>query len=236
MAAIDIDETIPAVSPVCVICGNDTFGTGPRGRLSFSGVPPRCKKCQSLERHRALRSVYENLRGPLGFETLRALQISQDRSIVPSWFTHHEVSIYGGANSIDIQAIDRADGSYDLIVCNHVLEHVPDDKAALSELVRVLSADGILQLAVPGPFRIKATVDWGYPKESDHGHYRLYGPEGVPKLVSWLGEVALIVFNARDDVTGSPERMYFVSRSLKRIQQIAACLYPQSELILPVYE
>lgn len=194
----------------CIICGGEEFSTGPNGRSSFAGIPPRCVRCQSLERHRALRGVYEVLRHELDFTSMRALQISQDRSIVPAWFASHELSVYGGTNSIDIQAIDRADGAYDLVVCNHVLEHVPDDRKALSELVRVVGTDGILQLAVPGPFRMKKTVDWGYPKESDHGHYRLYGPEGVPGLVRQQGDVALLVFDARDPVTGSPERLYFV--------------------------
>lgn len=218
---------------ICIICGGEEFSTGPNGRSSFAGIPPRCVRCQSLERHRALRGVYEQLREVLDLGSMRALQISQDRSIVPGWFATHELSIYGGANSIDIQAIDRPDGAYDLVVCNHVLEHVPDDAKALSELVRVVGDDGILQLAVPGPFRMKKTVDWGYPKESDHGHYRLYGPEGIPGLVRQRGDVALLVFDARDAVTGSPERLYFVSKSLTRVEQLAGCLYPQAGLQLP---
>lgn len=42
-----------------------------------------------------------------------------------------------------------ADGMFDLVVCSHVLEHVPDDLAALRELWRVLAPGGHAILMVP---------------------------------------------------------------------------------------
>jgi SAM-dependent methyltransferase len=41
------------------------------------------------------------------------------------------------------------DASYDVIICMHVLEHVPDDRRALSELSRVLKPDGWGVIMVP---------------------------------------------------------------------------------------
>jgi hypothetical protein len=81
---------------------------------------------------------------------------------------------------------------------------------------------------------MKQTKDWGYPKESDHGHYRLYGPEGVPGLVKDLGGLEMIVFDARDEITGSPERLYFISKSRRRIEQLGECLYPHLGPLLAV--
>ncbi len=46
---------------ICNICENDTFGAGPGGRMSLTGASPRCEKCQSLERHRIYRKVFEKL-------------------------------------------------------------------------------------------------------------------------------------------------------------------------------
>ena len=43
--------------------------------------------------------------------------------------------------NFDIQEIPLPDGSIDLIVCSHVLEHVPDDRRATRELVRILRHD-----------------------------------------------------------------------------------------------
>lgn len=50
---------------------------------------------------------------------------------------------------VDIQNTTFADGIWDLIICNHVLEHVPDYKIALKELKRILKNNGILELTVP---------------------------------------------------------------------------------------
>ena len=40
----------------------------------------------------------------------------------------------------DITAIPHPDDSFDAILCIHVLEHVPDDRAAMRELARVLKS------------------------------------------------------------------------------------------------
>jgi predicted SAM-dependent methyltransferase len=108
---------------------------------------------------------------------MSALQISEDKAINPGWFASLELSVYGGSNSIDIQNIDRLDQSYDIVICNHVLEHVKNDMEALQNLMRIASQHGFLQLSVPDPVRRSQTADWGYPNWTQHGHYRLYGKD-----------------------------------------------------------
>jgi len=49
----------------------------------------------------------------------------------------------------DICALPFEDNSYDLILCNHVLEHIPNDRKAMSELYRVLKKGGTLIAQVP---------------------------------------------------------------------------------------
>jgi len=49
----------------------------------------------------------------------------------------------------DITDIPMSDASYDLILCSHVLEHVPNDAKAFSELARILRPDGVLIIQVP---------------------------------------------------------------------------------------
>ena len=49
----------------------------------------------------------------------------------------------------DICNLPFEDNMYDVILCNHVLEHIPDDKKAMQELYRVLKPGGMAILQVP---------------------------------------------------------------------------------------
>ena len=50
---------------------------------------------------------------------------------------------------IDITDINFEDDYFDFIICNHVLEHVQDDRKAISELFRVLKLRRGIILQVP---------------------------------------------------------------------------------------
>jgi len=51
--------------------------------------------------------------------------------------------------SMDLQASPLPDCTFDWIVCNHVLEHVPDDRKAMHEIFRMLKPGGTALLQVP---------------------------------------------------------------------------------------
>lgn len=50
---------------------------------------------------------------------------------------------------LDLQSIDQPDNSWDVVFCNHVLEHVKDYKKALCELRRILVPNGRLICSFP---------------------------------------------------------------------------------------
>jgi SAM-dependent methyltransferase len=53
-------------------------------------------------------------------------------------------------DNVDLTQMARyGDASIDIILCSHVLEHVPDDRQAMSEIRRVLRADGFALILVP---------------------------------------------------------------------------------------
>ena len=67
------------------------------------------------------------------------------------------------------------DGTFDRVICSEVLEHIPDDEAAMAELSRVLSPNGTMAITVPrfGP----ELVNWALSEEYydvPGGHVRLY--------------------------------------------------------------
>ena len=51
------------------------------------------------------------------------------------------------------------DQSFDLIICNHVLEHIDDDIKALNEIYRVLKSGGVAILQVPINFKKDKTFE-----------------------------------------------------------------------------
>ena len=175
--------------------------------MSVAGTPPRCETCQSLERHRAIREFFNRLKSP-ELKALDVLQFSGDRAVEPDWFGHFEVSIYGGDNSLDVQNITRADSTYDMVICNHVLEHVADDGAALRELVRILKPGGFLFLTVPDPIRRSVTSDWGYPDESQHGHYRMYGADIVERFAQHVPSSGIERGSLNDSATDTPDHAF----------------------------
>lgn len=67
------------------------------------------------------------------------------------------------------------DGAFDRVICSEVLEHIPDDVAAMAELARVLRSGGTMAVTVPrfGP----ELVNWALSDEYHNvpgGHVRIY--------------------------------------------------------------
>ena len=222
-------EQYQAHSSACNICGGVEFGPGPGGRSSRSGHPPFCNSCRSLERHRTARAAIIELWSEQ-FAKFDVLQISQDRCVEPDWFAKHYVSIYGTETSLDLQDIHRPTGTYDLVICNHVLEHVADDRAALVELTRVIKDDGFVFLTFPDPANRATTTDWGFPREDQHGHYRMYGRDVEDLFRETLPHKWVICQNVSDPVTGVGDLVYLLAKTDRGVARLLEG-YPDAEVI-----
>ncbi|UOM33428.1 bifunctional 2-polyprenyl-6-hydroxyphenol methylase/3-demethylubiquinol 3-O-methyltransferase UbiG [Acuticoccus sp. I52.16.1] len=195
---------------------------GPNGRLSPNGMPPRCASCGALERHRAFRTVFDAVAPVL--RGLGVLQFSPDPCAPREPFATFEVSEYDGPNHLDMAAIDRPDAAYDLVIANHVLEHVEDDIAALTEMARVAGPEGLVFLSVPDLLRVRRTKEYGYPRADKYGHWRLYGPDIVERwrraVPDWQGLGVV----AHDPVTAEPDRATILSRAPARLVPLRSAL------------
>ena len=196
----------------CNICGGKSFAGGPNNRMSQNGTPPRCETCQSLERHRVARSALSQMRTDKFLE-MDVLQFSMDRCVEDDWFKSRFVSVYGTETSLDLQKIDRETGQYDLLICNHVIEHVKYDNAALNEMCRVIKDDGLVFLTFPDPANVKETSDWDYPKEEKHGHYRIYGEDVVDRFLAYIPHRWVLSEIIADPVTGVDDQVFFLTKS-----------------------
>lgn len=68
-----------------------------------------------------------------------------------------------------------ADGAFDRVICSEVMEHIPDDRAAIHELARVLRPGGTMAITVPRFF--PELVNWALSDEYhmvEGGHVRIY--------------------------------------------------------------
>ena len=91
---------------------------------------------------------------------------------------------------IDITDLEMKDDFYDMIVCNHVLEHIPDDIKAMKEIYRVLKPGGWAILQVPYSEVLNHTFeDETIVTKVDRtkffgqfDHVRIYGKDYVDRL------------------------------------------------------
>ncbi|EZH74691.1 SAM-dependent methyltransferase [Aquimarina atlantica] len=92
----------------------------------------------------------------------------------------------------DICNLPFADSEYDIIFCNHVLEHIPDDTAAMQEIFRVLKPGGMAILQIPQDLNRDTTFEDDSitdPQErarifGQYDHVRVYGRDYFEKLRS----------------------------------------------------
>ena len=90
----------------------------------------------------------------------------------------------------DICNLPFKDNEFDYIFCNHVLEHIPDDNKAMSELFRVLAPNGIGIFQIPQDLSREFTFEDDSvtdPKErakifGQYDHVRVYGRDYFDKL------------------------------------------------------
>ena len=92
----------------------------------------------------------------------------------------------------DICDLPFEDNQYDVILCNHVLEHIPDDTKAMQELYRVLKPGGIAILQIPQDLsRATTFADDSITDQKErakifgqYDHVRIYGRDYFDKLRS----------------------------------------------------
>ena len=105
----------------------------------------------------------------------------------------------------DIQQIPLADESFDVVICNHLMEHVEDDLRAMRELHRILKRGGWGVLLSPVDLQRATTFEDDSitdPKErtrifGQYDHRRLYGNDFADRLREAGFEVEDLDYAAR---------------------------------------
>ena len=157
-----------------------------------------CPRCYSYDRERLI-YLYLERKTNIFHGNIKMLHVAPERNLQKVLMAHPNIDYLSiDLNSplamirMDVTDIKYEDNSFDVIICNHVLEHIPDDRKAMSELYRVLKPGGWAILQVP----ISLSLDKTYedptiktPEEREKvfgqsDHVRIYAKDYKDRLES----------------------------------------------------
>jgi predicted SAM-dependent methyltransferase len=151
-------EFLPAGLSIPVLKEKQVIGGGYRANAV-------CPCCQSLDRERL---VYLYLKSKTGVfhHNVRLLHIAPEKRLqevlAPRLnIEYHSVDTNSPLATVRMSATDLGyqTSFFDVIICNHVLEHIPNDRKAMSELHRVLKPGGWAILQVPISMSLRETYE-----------------------------------------------------------------------------
>ena len=119
------------------------------------------------------------------------------------------VDLHPGFYKAIAKEITRADATnlqfedyhFDVIIANHILEHIPNDKDAIAQMYRVLKPGGLAILQIPFSLLLNDTIEDRYindavQQEKLYGqadHVRIYAKEDFEERLSHAGFETLTV-------------------------------------------
>ncbi|MFP3913599.1 MAG: class I SAM-dependent methyltransferase [Actinomycetota bacterium] len=200
---------------VCPCCGWH-LRAFTRGGFSLRGRRKGyCPRCNAKARHRRLWLYLED-RTNLFTDRLAVLHVSPKYAVSRRLVRMANLNYVAGdivhrphaSMRMDLTAVPVTDGSFDAVICVHVLEHIEDDRAAISEIHRVLKPGGWALISVPirpdRPTYEDATIVTAAAREAAFGettHVRLYGFDLRDRLSSAGFDVSVDFGSEIDDAT-----------------------------------
>ena len=181
----------------CPVCDSTFRKFLPYGRQSRENA--LCPSCLALERHRL---IWLYLRDRTDFFTKerKMLHIAPELCFIDRFEKLDNLDyITGDIESplakvkMDIHEIPFEENTFDVIFCNHVLEHVDSDIKAMQEMLRVLKPGGWAILQVPFFYPLKdetfedKSITSPTEREKVFGqddHVRMYGKDYAKRLAS----------------------------------------------------
>ena len=163
-----------------------------------------CYKCESSDRDRLVYLYMKNHTDIFEDNEKKVLHMAPERIIMEKilatkkgdyrlgdlfteGYTYHE-----RVENMDVTKLPLEDNYFDYVLCNHVLEHVPDDVKGMSEIFRVLKSGGNAILQVPMSNKLDKTfqddsITDKQKREEAYGqfdHLRIYGKDYKERLES----------------------------------------------------
>lgn len=165
----------------------------------------------SLERHRQMWLYLQN-ETDFFIKNLKVLHIAPEQEFLKRFrkmsnLDYTSADLYSPIVDIkaDILDLPFASESFDVVICNHVLEHIADDRKAMSELFRVMKPGGWGIFQVPMKNSLEKTYeDFSIidPKErqkhfGQYDHVRWYGMDYFDRLSEVGFEAQALFYSQR---------------------------------------
>lgn len=160
-----------------------------------------CPYCQSTDRDRLV-FLYLSQKTQIFNQAVKILHISPEPALYNAIKKHDNILYVTGTkyaegiyyhkeiDLVDLLDLPYYDGEFDMVICNHVLEHIIDDTKAISEIYRVTTYGGLAILQVPVSEQLEVTYEDESiidekSREKHFGqfdHVRIYGKDYRSRL------------------------------------------------------
>ena len=179
----------------CPVCEKNFKKFLPYGRVARENA--LCPNCLSLERHRLIwlylkrETLFFNAEAKMLHIAPEHCFISRFEAIDTMEYVTGDIESPLAKVKMDIHEIPFDDNEFDIVFCNHVMEHVRDDQLAMSEIHRVLKSGGwgILQITLFRPLPDKTLEDPSVVDSREReklfgqdDHVRKYGLDYIDRL------------------------------------------------------
>lgn len=149
-----------------------------------------CPFCRSHDRERHLFLYFDALGLWDSFRNAAVLHFAPEKHLAakieacaPALYVKGDLCpSRDGVDRMDVTAIPYAEGTFDWVICNHVLEHVPDDAAALREMCRVMKPGGWAVLQTPFARKLDTTRENEEGVATEAARREFYGQEDHVRL------------------------------------------------------
>jgi len=173
----------------CPVCNSKYRKFLPYGRNTSSRENALCPSCLSLERHR-LMALYMKRKTNFYTAKLKVLHVAPEYCFIDRFeqmqnldYITADIESPLAKVKMDIHQIPFPENTFDVAICNHVMEHVDDYILAMSELHRVLKPGGWALIQSPQDMKYEVTYEDPTitdPKEREihflqNDHLRLFG-------------------------------------------------------------
>lgn len=189
----------------CTICDKKL-----RAFITLENEDLMCPFCGSLSRTRRLwnllnsnKSIKNNI---LHFSPPRSVYRQLKKKQAINYYSTDFTDAFLADYKFDITDINQSNEKFDLIICYHILEHILEDKKAMTELYRVLKPNGVIYIQTPfkeGDIYEDYNIISPEEREQHFGqddHVRIYSVDGLKNRLEHCNfNVSTITFSNQND-------------------------------------